>query len=256
MESTSNITAESNLNSPLGVGGSLLSISIQHSMLTSEGKTNLEICTEINGNELLCLFGHSGAGKTTLLRILAGLTRPDKGRIVFNDRVWFDSEKKIDIPPQVRNVGYMFQDYALFPNMTVENNISFAQKVKDHVEVNKLLALFDLETLKHQHHAKLSGGQKQRVALARALAAKPSLLLLDEPLSALDWDMRTLLQEEIRKAHEILNSITLLVSHDIPEVFQLASSVIVLKNGNVVKSGKPEEVFKIMPAACSQIINN
>ena len=256
MESTSNITAESNLNSPLGVGGSLLSISIQHSMLTSEGKTNLEICTEINGNELLCLFGHSGAGKTTLLRILAGLTRPDKGRIVFNDRVWFDSEKKIDIPPQVRNVGYMFQDYALFPNMTVENNISFAQKVKDHVEVNKLLALFDLETLKHQHPAKLSGGQKQRVALARALAAKPSLLLLDEPLSALDWDMRTLLQEEIRKAHEILNSITLLVSHDIPEVFQLASSVIVLKNGNVVKSGKPEEVFKIMPAACSQIINN
>jgi len=247
MESTSNITAESNLNSPLGVGGSLLSISIQHSMLTSEGKTNLEICTEINGNELLCLFGHSGAGKTTLLRILAGLTRPDKGRIVFNDRVWFDSEKKIDIPPQVRNVGYMFQDYALFPNMTVENNISFA---------HKLLALFDLETLKHQHPAKLSGGQKQRVALARALAAKPSLLLLDEPLSALDWDMRTLLQEEIRKAHEILNSITLLVSHDIPEVFQLASSVIVLKNGNVVKSGKPEEVFKIMPAACSQIINN
>jgi molybdate transport system ATP-binding protein len=256
MESTSNITAESNLNSPLGVGGSLLSISIQHSMLTSEGKTNLEICTEINGNELLCLFGHSGAGKTTLLRILAGLTRPDKGRIVFNDRVWFDSEKKIDIPPQVRNVGYMFQDYALFPNMTVENNISFAQKVKDTVEVDKLLALFDLETLKHQHPAKLSGGQKQRVALARALAAKPSLLLLDEPLSALDWDMRTLLQEEIRKAHEILNSITLLVSHDIPEVFQLASSVIVLKNGNVVKSGKPEEVFKIMPAACSQIINN
>jgi len=191
-----------------------------------------------------------------LLRILAGLTRPDKGRIVFNDRVWFDSEKKIDIPPQVRNVGYMFQDYALFPNMTVENNISFAQKVKDTVEVDKLLALFDLETLKHQHPAKLSGGQKQRVALARALAAKPSLLLLDEPLSALDWDMRTLLQEEIRKAHEILNSITLLVSHDIPEVFQLASSVIVLKNGNVVKSGKPEEVFKIMPAACSQIINN
>jgi len=257
MESISKSTElnEVNLTSPLGVGGSL-SISIQHSMLTSEGKTNLEICTEIHGNELLCLFGHSGAGKTTLLRILAGLIRPDKGQIVFNDRVWFDSDKKINIPPQVRNVGYMFQDYALFPNMTVENNISFAQKVKDHVEVDKLLALFDLETLKHQHPAKLSGGQKQRVALARALAAKPSLLLLDEPLSALDWDMRSSLQQEIKKAHEILNSITLLVSHDIPEVFQLASSVIVLKNGTVVKSGKPEEVFKIMPAVCSQIINN
>jgi molybdate transport system ATP-binding protein len=249
--SKSTILNETNLTPPLGAGGSLLSISIQHSMLTSEGMTNLEISTEIDGNELLCIFGHSGAGKTTLLRILAGLTKPDKGRIVFNDRVWFDSEKKINIPPQVRNVGYMFQDYALFPNMTVENNISFAQKVQDNVEVNKLLALFDLETLKNQHPVKLSGGQKQRVALARALAAKPSVLLLDEPLSALDWDIRTSLQLEIRKAHEILNSVTLLVSHDIPEVFQLASSVIVLKNGTVVKSGKPEEVFKTKPTACS-----
>jgi len=255
MESISKSTElnEVNLTSPLGVGGSL-SISIQHSMLTSEGKTNLEICTEIHGNELLCLFGHSGAGKTTLLRILAGLIRPDKGQIVFNDRVWFDSDKKINIPPQVRNVGYMFQDYALFPNMTVENNISFAQKVKDHVEVDKLLALFDLETLKHQHPAKLSGGQKQRVALARALAAKPSLLLLDEPLSALDWDMRTSLQQEIRKAHELMNSVTLLVSHDIPEVMELASSVIVLKNGTVVKNGKPDEVFSIKPIECSRMM--
>lgn len=238
---------ESNLNSASGVGGSSLSISIQHSMLTSEGKTNLEVCTEIHGNELLCLFGHSGAGKTTLLRILTGLTKPDKGRIVFNNTVWFDSEKKINIPPQDRNVGYMFQDYALFPNMTVEKNISFAQKIKNKDEVDKLMVLFGIEALKHQHPGKLSGGQKQRVALARALAAKPSVLMLDEPLSALDWDMRASLQSEIRKAHELLNSVTLLVSHDIPEVFQLASSVMVLKNGTVVKSGKPEEVFKIKP---------
>ena len=239
-----NNTADSNLNSPLGAGGTL-SISIEHSMLTSEGKTNLEVCTEIKGNELLCLFGHSGAGKTTLLRILAGLTRPDKGRIVFNGTVWFDSEKRINMSPQGRNVGYMFQDYALFPNMTVEQNISFAQRIKDNAEVAKLMVLFDLEALKNQHPAKLSGGQKQRVALARALAAKPNLLLLDEPLSALDWDMRTLLQQEIKKAHELMNSVTLLVSHDVSEVFQLASSVMVLKNGTVVKRGKPDDVFKI-----------
>ena len=240
-------------SSSLGVGGSL-SISIQHSMLTSEGKTNLEVCTEIKGNELLCIFGHSGAGKTTLLRILAGLTKPDTGKIVFNNTVWFDSEKKINIPPQERNVGYMFQDYALFPNMTVEKNISYAQKIKNNDEVDNLMALFDIYALKNQHPGKLSGGQKQRVALARALAAKPSLLLLDEPLSALDWDMRTSLQQEIRKAHELMNSVTLLVSHDISEVFELSSSVIVLKNGMVIKKGKPEEVFKLIPRKCSYMM--
>jgi len=255
MESKSIIVNRATLNSPLGVGGSSsLSISIQHAMLTSEGKTNLEVYTEIKGNEMLCLFGHSGAGKTTLLRILAGLTRPDNGRIVFNNTVWFDSEKKINIPPQERNVGYMFQDYALFPNMTVENNIKYAQKIKDNDEVDKLMVLFDIEALKHQHPGKLSGGQKQRVALARALAAKPNLLLLDEPLSALDWDMRASLQQEIKKAHELMNSVTLLVSHDIPEVFELASSVIVLKNGVVVKNGKPDEVFSIKPIECSRMM--
>jgi len=229
-------------NSPLGVGGSL-SINIQREMLTSEGKTNLEIDTVISNNELLCLFGHSGAGKTTLLRILAGLTKPDKGRIVFNDTVWFDSEKKINIPPQQRNVGYMFQDYALFPNMTVEKNISFAQKEKNKDDVDKIMDLFDLETLKNQHPAKLSGGQKQRVALARALAAKPNVLLLDEPLSALDFDMRLALQHEIRKAHNLLNTLTVMVSHDLQEVFHLASSVIMLKNGTVINEGKPADVF-------------
>jgi len=221
----------------------MLKIDIQRAMLTSEGKTNLEVSTEIQNNELLCLFGHSGAGKTTLLRILAGLTKPDKGRIVFNDTVWFDSEKKINIPPQQRNVGYMFQDYALFPNMTVEKNISFAQKEKNKDDVDKIMDLFDLETLKNQHPAKLSGGQKQRVALARALAAKPNVLLLDEPLSALDFDMRLALQHEIRKAHNLLNTLTVMVSHDLQEVFHLASSVIMLKNGTVINEGKPADVF-------------
>jgi molybdate transport system ATP-binding protein len=188
----------------------MLKIDIQRAMLSPAGKTNLEIDTVISGNELLCLFGHSGAGKTTLLRILAGLTKPDKGRIVFNGTVWFDSEKKINLPPQQRNVGYMFQDYALFPNMTVEKNICFAQKEKNIEEVDKLLELFDLKILRNQHPDKLSGGQKQRVALARALAAKPNVLLLDEPLSALDFEMRLALQHEIKKAHDLLNVITVM----------------------------------------------
>ena len=221
----------------------MLKIDIQRAMLSAEGKTNLEINTEIQDKELLCLFGHSGAGKTTLLRLLAGLTKPDKGRIVFNETVWFDSEKKINLPPQERNVGYMFQDYALFPNMTVEKNISFGQKEKNNEEVNKLMDLFELQLLRNQHPAKLSGCQKQRVALARALAAKPNVLLLDEPLSALDWDMRMELQDEIIKAHLLLNTITLLVSHDVLEVKKLASTVILLKNGTVINKGKPVDVF-------------
>ena len=221
----------------------MLKIDIQHSMLTSEGKTTLEVCTEIEAHELICLFGHSGAGKTTLLRILAGLTKPDKGRVVFGDTVWFDSEKKINIPPQQRNVGFMFQDYALFPNMSVERNIRFAQKEKDKNAVEELLNLFGLKTLRSQSPNQLSGGQKQRVALARALAQKPAILMLDEPLSALDVEMRIALQGEIRKAHQMLNTITLMVSHDVNEAMNLASSVIFIKNGKVISRGKSSDVF-------------
>ena len=225
---------------------SSLFIDIHHAMLTTDGKKDLIICTHIDANELLCLFGNSGAGKTTLLRILAGLVKPDKGRIIFGDTVWFDSDKKINLPPQKRNVGFMFQDYALFPNMSIENNIRFAQKSKNEEEVNQLLLLFDLETLRHRKPGQLSGGQKQRVALARALAAKPSVLMLDEPLSSLGYEMRSILQQEIRKAHQMLNTITLMVSHDLPEVYELATKVILLKNGEMVDVGAPAEVFEKM----------
>ena len=234
---------ETNFNSPLGVGGGVLSIHIEREMLTSEGKNLLKVDLEIAENELLCLFGHSGAGKTTLLRILAGLFNPDSGFISFNGQVWYDSAKKINLSPQQRNVGYMFQDYALFPNMSVRKNIAFAQKMKNPEEIDKLLYHFGLETLQKQYPAKLSGGQKQRVALARAVAAKPKLLLRDEPLSALDEEMRMSLQDEILKAHQLLNSVTLLVSHDKDEVRKLASTVVLLRNGNVVNSGKPNNIF-------------
>jgi len=137
----------------------------------------------------------------------------------------------------------MFQDYALFPNMSVEKNIRFAQKVKDPDAVESLLFLFGLETLRNQNSAQLSGGQRQRVALARALAAKPAILMLDEPLSALDIEMRLALQEEILKVHRMLDTITLLVSHDVGEAMNLASSVIYIKNGKVLSRGKPSDVF-------------
>lgn len=224
--------------------GSSLVFRAEREMFTSEGKKILKVDLEIGHNELLCLFGHSGAGKTTILRMLAGLLAPNKGFIAFNGQVWFDSAQKINLPPQKRNVGYMFQDYALFPHMTVRKNIEFAQKIKNTEEADELLIHFGLEALQKQYPAKLSGGQKQRVALARALAAKPNLLLLDEPLSALDYEMRLSLQDEILKAHRMLNSVSLLISHDIDEVKKLAEKVIILQNGVITRQGRVSEVFK------------
>lgn len=221
----------------------MLKIDIERKMFTSEGQSMLDVNLEIEEHELLCFFGHSGAGKTTLLRILAGLNKPDRGYIELNGQVWFDSEAKINLAPQKRRIGYMFQDYALFPNMSVRANIEFAQSKKDQAEVDKLLDLFGLEALQKQKPMKLSGGQKQRVALARALAAQPQLLLLDEPLSALDHEMRENLQNEILKAHDLLQSITMLVSHDVKEVEKLATSVVLLQNGKIKNQGKTSEVL-------------
>ena len=218
-------------------------IDIEKRMLTANGPLNLIVQTTIPAGELVALFGESGAGKTTLLRILAGLVTPDKGLIQFGQTVWFDSEKKINIPTQNRNISLMFQDYALFPNMTVEQNIQFAQFENNQSAVNELLNMFGLSELRKRKPNGLSGGQKQRVALARALARKPQLLLLDEPLSALDAEMRSVLQAEIAKAHQLLGVTTILVSHDLSEVFRLASQVLYIENGAITKAGKPEEVF-------------
>ena len=222
---------------------SVIFIDIEKRMLTANGPMNLSIHTTIPAGELVALFGESGAGKTTLLRILAGLGTPDKGLIKFGSTVWFDSEKKINIPPQLRNISLMFQDYALFPNMTVEQNIQFAQPGKDQLKVNELLALFGLTEFRKRKPTGLSGGQKQRVALARALARKPQLLLLDEPLSALDAEMRIALQDEIAQAHQLLGVTTIMVSHDLNEVFRLATQVLCIENGSITRTGSPEEVF-------------
>lgn len=220
----------------------MLKISIKHAMVSALGPTMLEIDARISPKELLCLYGPSGAGKTTLLRIVAGLVKPDVGRIEFEDRLWFDSTKGVNLKPQDRNVGFMFQDYALFPNMSVAGNIRYAQKKHDQEAAEELIQLFDLAALVHRKPHQLSGGQKQRVALARALAAKPALLMLDEPLSALDPEMRTSLREEIRMTHQKLNSITMMVSHDIPEVQSLASSVMMISNGKILETGRPENL--------------
>jgi molybdate transport system ATP-binding protein len=212
-------------------------------MHTAQGPMNLKIRAEIQAGELVALFGESGAGKTSILRMISGILSPDKGTIHFGETIWFDSEKQINLAPQKRNISLMFQDFALFPNMTVEQNILFAQPEKNSKEVSNLLEIFGLIEFRNKKPGGLSGGQKQRVALARALARKPQLLLLDEPLSALDAEMRNSLQDEVGKAHQLLGVSTILVSHDLNEVFRLATRVLCLENGSITRQGKPEEVF-------------
>jgi molybdate transport system ATP-binding protein len=221
----------------------VMHIDIEKTMLTANGRVNLAIKTTIPMGELVALFGPSGAGKTTFLRILAGLEKPGKGMVKFGQNVWFDSFKQINVSPQNRNIGLMFQDYALFPNMTVEQNILYALPADSSKMINELLDVFGLTEFRRRKPNGLSGGQKQRVALARALARKPHLLLLDEPLSALDAEMRTLLQHHISAMHQLSGTTIILVSHDLNEVFRLATHVLCIENGVVNRTGKPEDVF-------------
>ena len=171
------------------------------------------------------------------------------------ETVWFDSAKQINISPQKRNISLMFQDYALFPDMTVEQNIQFAQPMKNSKAVSELLAIFGLSEFRKRKPNGMSGGQKQRVALARALARKPQLLLLDEPLSALDSKMREILQNEIAMAHRLSGATTMMVSHDLNEVFRMASHMICIENGTVTRSGKPSCFIADENISCKALIN-
>lgn len=208
----------------------MIYIDIEYRILTSEGSRILSVQTELPENQLICISGPSGIGKTTLLRIIAGLTKPDRGIIQVGDRIFYDSLNNINLSPQKRNIGFMFQDYALFPNMTVEENISFAQnKVKDKAWVDILIKSYGLDALRNQKPDKLSGGQKQRTALARTLAKKADLLLLDEPLSSIDSTMRIKLQNEILKTHAVFGSTTIVVSHDQDEVNKMAQCVLYME---------------------------
>jgi molybdate transport system ATP-binding protein len=221
----------------------LIEIDVQKELISAYGRMLLTIKVKLLRGELVVLFGESGAGKTTLLRMISGLTNPDKGIIKIGNSVWFDSDAGINKTPQERNIGFVFQDYALFPNMSVFNNVAYGQTHGDKLYVNELIQKFGLAEFAARKPDKLSGGQKQRVALARALARKPDFLLLDEPLSALDSNIRMSLQNEILKAHAFNNATTLLVSHDLTEVFRLAQKVIQIENGTITGVGKPDELF-------------
>ena len=194
---------------------------------------------EINKGSFVCLYGRSGSGKTTLLRILAGFLRADSGSIKDGDRVLQEGNEFLSAGK--RRIGFLFQDYALFENMSVTGNLLFARN--DPQKAAMLLEILELSEFAKSGVEGLSGGQKQRVALARALMQEPEILLLDEPLSALDFTMREKIQEYLLKIHEQFHQTVILVSHDVSEIYRLCKRVYEMKDGRIVRSGTPEEIF-------------
>jgi molybdate transport system ATP-binding protein len=199
------------------------------------------------GDGVAVLFGPSGAGKTLTLQCLAGLIRPDAGRIVVDDRVLFDSAAGVDLPPQHRRVGYVFQGYALFPHLTVGQNVAFGLRDRPRAErqrrVAEVMERLGLGGLEHRRPGELSGGQRQRVALGRALAIDPALLLLDEPLSALDAPLRRSLRDELRTILSGWGTAAVLVTHDFTEAYQLADRIVIYERGRVIQSAPRAELL-------------
>jgi molybdate transport system ATP-binding protein len=223
-----------------------LRLSARMSLNGAAGPFELDVDLSIAAGSFVALIGPSGAGKTTLLRILAGLARPAAGCVRVGDAIWCDTSQRLNVPTRQRAIGFVFQDYALFPNMTVRGNVEYALGSRARAnEVTQLLKLVDLDRLETAFPARLSGGQKQRLALIRALARRPALLMLDEPLSALDPAMRRQLQDELKRLHRGFGTTTLMVSHDVSEIFRLADRVIRLDQGLVVYDGPPGPAFGV-----------
>lgn len=200
------------------------------------------------GNETLALLGASGCGKSMTLKCIAGIEVPDRGRIIVDGVTLFDSEKKINLSPQERHTGLMFQNFALFPNMTVLQNIRTGakrepNKQKREAAVQHILSSFGLKELSGHYPCQLSGGQQQRVALARILISAPHILLLDEPFSALDSHLRFRLEREIRGVIRTFGKTVLLVSHDRDEVYRMADSIAIMGNGRIETCGEKRSVF-------------
>jgi molybdate transport system ATP-binding protein len=206
----------------------------------------LDVEWQIN-NELAVLFGYSGAGKTMTLQMIAGLMKPDGGYVRLHDKSFFDSSFHINLPPQERSFGYVFQDLALFPHMTALNNILYGSnglcKSEKRKRAGDMIEAFHLEGLEKKYPAELSGGQKQRVAFARTLMRRPDVLLLDEPFSALDSPLRIEMRRFLKYIKNRFDVPIVLITHDVTEAFTVADTLIVYSNGKVIQTGTPKDVL-------------
>ncbi len=194
------------------------------------------------------LFGPSGSGKTTCLRAIAGIVTPDEGRIILDGNPYFDSGSGVNLPIQGRRVGFVFQDYALFPHLTAEQNVAYGIRKKDSKKgkrdrAHELLSLVEIGHAAHQYPRQLSGGESQRVALARALASDPAVMLLDEPLSAVDVQTRARLLAEIATVHRRTGIPFVYVTHNTAEALEIGTHVVFLDRGQVIRQGSPHETM-------------
>ncbi len=222
-------------------------MSLEVDIVKKFGNFKLEVSFKTN-NGTLGLLGASGSGKSMTLRCIAGIETPDKGKIVLNDRVLYDSENKINIPIRDRRIGFLFQNYALFPNMTVEQNIGFgipksisASESQD--KIRKKIKDMHLQGMEKKYPSQLSGGQQQRVALARSLVVEPEILLLDEPFSALDEHLRNNMLVQLKEDLSEFEGTSVFVTHNMEEAYQLCTDIIILTGGRIDAEGHKEDVF-------------
>jgi molybdate transport system ATP-binding protein len=219
-----------------------------------QGDFTMDAAFSAEKSGITALFGPSGAGKTSIVNMVAGLTRPDEGRIVMNGRCLFDSARGIDEPPQKRRVGYIFQDARLFPHLSVRGNLAYGMRLpsksEQYVDFDQVVQLLGIAPLLDRRPARLSGGEKQRVAIGRALLCSPSLLLMDEPLASLDDSRKSEILPFISRLYHDFSTPIMYVSHVLKEIESLAHHLVFLENGRVIASGRFEEVktrLKAMP---------
>lgn len=231
--------------------GAALTVPLEVQIAKKLGDFALEVSFAA-GNAPLSILGASGAGKSVLLRCVAGLERPDGGRVLLNERILFDSERKVSLPARERRIGMLFQHYSLFPHRTVKENIAFGlrdlpEKEQQH-RVASLVERTHIGGLENRFPRQLSGGEQQRAALARALAIQPEALLLDEPLSALDTHLRSQMEAELQSTFEQFARPSLLVTHNIEEAYRLGERLLVLAKGKVAAFGAKDEIFRRPPS--------
>lgn len=205
-------------------------------------------------SEIFAILGASGCGKSMTLKCIAGIEKPDSGVIILDGKTLYDSSKKICLPSRERNVGLLFQDAALFPNMTVEENINCVMKYDCGYTLEELLEMLYIKEIRNQYPNELSGGQKQRAAIARMLSTAPSLIMLDEPFSALDSFLKWKLEQELTDVFERFGKTVLYVSHDRNEVYRLADSILVMENGKVMETSKKHELFDAPKTLASTVL--